>query len=1056
MIRLSIRRPVAVAMAYLAVGILGMAAWRNIPIELYPDTQLPRLQIQGNWYGTSPETIEAFLTSPIEGTVQQVRGVEKVTSESYEQQGMGISSVTVEFNRDTDMDFARLDLGERLATLEEELPPGVGSVTVSPYIPPEFAQQAGMAFLRYTLTGPYTLEALRAFLDDQLVPEVNQLEGVAVVRVSGGRDRLLEIEMDQTRVTSLGLTPSVVFQRITDLDLVREAGAIRRGGQEWSVTIRNRPSSVQEIRDAIVSDAGGRLIRVSDVAAVRDTYEEARSYYRIDGRPAVGFVVMKEVGANTVRVADRVKARLDQVQGRLPHGATLILDQDESEDIKEQLTSLRYRALVSGLVIFVVLLVFLRSFRSAGVVFLTIAFSVLIALNLIYFGGLSLNLLTLMGLAMGFGLIVDNSIVVLENVYRRWQGGEPALQAAENGAGQVVLPILAATATTLIVFVPFVYLQGELRIYYVPLAIVVGLTLLASLFVAFSFIPSLAGRILAVGRGPRVQWRASSPTHPGPREPTGAGGTGSGGARKFLSRPPVYVRFYRSLIKLTLRFPWVAVLLAVSCLGGSYYLFDRYVTRGMVWGGGWGQDTYIQIRITLPRGSDLERTDELVRYFEERLSALPEVERFTSNISGTYGFIRVEFPDELENTSIPPAIKEQMVAYSLQYSGAEVRVYGFGPSFYGGGGSPPQYSIQILGYNYERVRDIAEDLGRRLTRISRIRDVDTNASGSWYDRDKATEFIVDIDRDALARYDMTVQEFVGRMGAVIQGQTRRDILKIGGEELRMEVKVEGFNRVDLRALQETIITATNGIGIRIGDVVDVYPKEILARIRRENQQYERTVAYEFRGPTKLGDMVRDAVLDATTLPPGYTIKEAERWRWSQEEKEQIYMVLAISILLVYMVTAALFESMKQPLCVLLTVPMALIGVFLMFFYANATFTREAYIGVIMMGGIVVNNAILLVDHINQTRRGGRMDLSSAVLQGTLERVRPILMTTTTTVLGLLPLVLFSQGADANIWNALAYALIGGLLSSTFFVLTTTPALYYLFERGGQATEPAAT
>ncbi len=653
MIRLSIRRPVAVAMAYLAVGILGMAAWRNIPIELYPDTQLPRLQIQGNWYGASPETIEAFLTSPIEGTVQQVRGVEKVTSESYEEQGMGISSVTVEFNRDTDMDFARLDLGERLATLEEELPPGVGSVTVSPYIPPEFAQQAGMAFLRYTLTGPYTLEALRTFLDDQLVPEVNQLEGVAVVRVSGGRDRLLEIEMDQTRVTSLGLTPSVVFQRITDLDLVREAGAIRRGDQEWSVTIRNRPSSVQEIRDAIVSDAGGRLIRVSDVAAVRDTYEEARSYYRIDGRPAVGFVVMKEVGANTVRVADRVKARLDQVQGRLPHGATLILDQDESEDIKEQLTSLRYRALVSGLVIFVVLLIFLRSFRSAGVVFLTIAFSVLIALNLIYFGGLSLNLLTLMGLAMGFGLIVDNSIVVLENVYRRWQGGEPALQAAENGAGQVVLPILAATATTLIVFVPFVYLQGELRIYYVPLAIVVGLTLLASLFVAFSFIPSLAGRILAVGRGPRVRWRASSPTHPGPREPTGAGGTGAGGAREFLSRPPVYVRFYRGLIKLTLRFPWAAVFLAVSCLGGSYYLFDRYVTRGMVWGGGWGQDTYIQIRITLPRGSDLERTDELVRYFEERLSALPEVERFTSNVSGTYGFIRVEFPDQLENTSIP-------------------------------------------------------------------------------------------------------------------------------------------------------------------------------------------------------------------------------------------------------------------------------------------------------------------------------------------------------------------------------------------------------------------
>ena len=375
-----------------------------------------------------------------------------------------------------------------------------------------------------------------------------------------------------------------------------------------------------------------------------------------------------------------------------------------------------------------------------------------------------------------------------------------------------------------------------------------------------------------------------------------------------------------------------------------------------------------------------------------------------------------------------------------------MRVYGFGPSFYGGGGSPPTYSIQVLGYNYERVRDIAEDLGGRLTRMSRIRDVDTNSSGSWFDRDKATEFVVEIDRDALARYDMTVQEFVYRMSAAIQGQTRQDLLKIGGEELRLEVKVEGFREVDLRALQEQIITATNGTAIRIGDVVEVYPKELLARIRRENQQYERTVAYEFRGPTKLGDMVQEAVIGATHLPPGYTVEESERWRWSDEEKEQIYLVLAISILLIYMVTAALFESLKQPLCVLLTVPMALIGVFLIFFYANATFTREAYIGVIMMGGIVVNNAILLVDHPNQVRREGVGELNSAILQGTLERVRPILMTTTTTVLGLLPLVLFSQGADANIWNALAYALIGGLLSSTFFVLTTTPALYYLFER----------
>jgi HAE1 family hydrophobic/amphiphilic exporter-1 len=438
----------------------------------------------------------------------------------------------------------------------------------------------------------------------------------------------------------------------------------------------------------------------------------------------------------------------------------------------------------------------------------------------------------------------------------------------------------------------------------------------------------------------------------------------------------------------------------------------------------------------------------LVRHFEERLAVMPEVEKFEANVYGQYGFIQVTFPDSLELTAVPVAIKEQMVAYSLGYSGAQVRVYGFGPSFYGGGSSPPNYSITVLGYNYERVRDIAEDLGGRLTRLSRIRDVNTNSSGSWFERDRATEFMVTVDRDALARYDMSVNEFIWRFNSLVSGEARQDQLKIGGEEVRYEVKVEGYRDIDVQALNERIITGAAGLGIRVGDVVHIEPKEILARIRREDQQYQRLVTYEFRGPRKLGDMVHEAVIDATVLPPGYTVKKADRWRWDDEERSQIYMVLAISVILIFMVTSALFESMRQPLCVLLTVPMALIGVFLIFFYTNASFTREAYIGVIMMGGIVVNNAILLVDHINRVRRETSHDLVEAILQGTLERVRPILMTATTTVLGLLPLVVMSTGGtEGRIWNALGYALIGGLLSSTVFVLTTTPALYYLFERG---------
>ncbi|MGI9627705.1 MAG: efflux RND transporter permease subunit [Longimicrobiales bacterium] len=1025
---MSIRRPVAVAMAYLGVALLGLAAWQNVPIELLPDEQLPRLSVTADWPGASPETVEAFLTSPVESAIQLVRGVEKVTSTSSE----GQTEIDVEFDRETDMDFARLDLSERLATLEEtQLPPGAGQVLVSPYVPPEFAEQSA-GFLTYTFTGARTLEALREHLEEVVEPELSRIEGVAVVRTYGGRDRVLEVELNPEQMAALGLTPAMVQTRIGNLDLVREAGAVRADSREWTVTVQNRPESVRDVLDAVVIEDGGRLVRVSDVATVRDTYEDARSHYRVNGRPAVQMQLTKEIGTNTVRVADRVKERMVRVEARSPPNTQFILDRDESREIRRQMSDLRSRALVSAVVIFFVLMLFLRSFRSAGVVFATIAFSIMIALNLIYFLGLSLNLLTLMGLAMGFGLIVDNSIVVLENVYRRWQAGDTPEAAATEGTSEVVLPIMAATATTLIVFVPFVYLQNELRVFYVPLAIVVALTLVSSLLVAFSFIPALAGKILPATRdGAR------------PDRSTALSGR----------KPPLYERFYRWVVSLTLAWPWAAVVLAAAGLGGSYHLFDKYVTRGVVWGGAWGQETRIDIQIQLPRGSDLERTDELTRFFEDRLRGLPEVERFVAQINERFAQIRVTFPEELEQTQVPVAIKDQLFAYSLGFSGAEVRVYGYGPSFYGGGGGAPNYSIQVLGYNYEEVRDIAENIGTRLSRQSRVREVNTNATSRFFDRERASEFAVVINRDALARYDLTVDETVNQIRAAIRGQYSNNSLKFQGDEVRYDVKLEGNRDMDLVELREALMNTPSGQPIRLAELVRIEPRDVLARILREDQQYQRRVSYEFRGPQKLGDLVHDAVIDATEVGPGYTVKKADSLRWSDEERSQIYLVLALSVLLIYMVTAALFESLVLPLCVLLTVPMALIGVFLIFFYSGANFTREAYIGVIMMGGIVVNNAILLVDHVGRVRRAGNLSLDEAILEGTMERVRPILMTTTTTVLGLLPLVLFSDGANANIWNALAYALIGGLLSSTLLVLTATPALYLLFERRRQVEHP---
>ncbi|MET0400303.1 MAG: efflux RND transporter permease subunit [Longimicrobiaceae bacterium] len=1042
MIRFSIRRPIAVAMAYLAVSMLGVAAWVLVPIELLPETELPRLTVSASWPGASPEATEAFLTSPLEAAIQQVRGVEKVSSTSEEQNGTGEASISVEFARGTDMDFVRLELSERLAALDEDLPDGAARPTVESYVPEEFQDQ-NRPFLRYTVTGPYTVEALRKHVDDVIAPELRQVDGVADVSPQGGRERMLEIQVDEKKALALGLDPADIGQRIRDLEFVRESGVVREGGTEYTVAIRQRAESPVEVRRLPLLTDKGRLVRLEDVAVVRDTYEDPFTYYRIDAQPAVSFIVQKEIGTNAVSVADHVKAHLATIAGMHPRGVRLILDDDQSEAIRAQLTDLRYRALSGGIIVFVVLLFFLRSFRSAAIVFSSIAFSVLITLNLIYFGGLTLNVLTLMGLAMGFGLVIDNSVVVLENIYRRRKLGDSAEEAARRGSGEMVLPVLAATLTTIIVFVPFVYLQGELRLFYIPLAIVVGFTNVASLFVTFTFIPALAGRLLRVQR--RFRPAADAPDAP----------VAGRAAAAVPERAPAYVRMYSGMVRGSLRFPWMTVVVSLLALAGSWYLFDKYVTRGTVWRPWWERESYISINVDLPRGEELERTDELVRFFEGQLKQMPEVERFTSNVRPQAARIVVTFPDSLEDSGIPVAIKEQMEAYSHLFGGAEVRVTGYGPSFYGGGGSPPNYSIQVLGYNYQTVREIADDLGERLTRFSRIQDVDTNSSGTWYVRDKATEVVLRIDRRRLALHGLSANDVAARVAAAVGGQSRRDRVRLAGEEVGFAIRTGDREQMDVLSLQEMLIPAPTGEAVRLGDVAVLEEREVLSRILREDQQYQRTVSYEFRGPTKLGDRVQKSVINNTRLPAGYSIKGKEDWRWSDEEQEQIWGVLAVSLVLIFMVTAALFESLRLPLCVLLTVPMALIGVFLTFFFADASFTREAFIGVIMMGGVVVNNAMLLVDHVNQLRRGEGLPLEPAILRGTLERVRPILMTSAVTILGLLPLVLFSETADSNIWNAMGYALLGGLASSTVLVLTVTPALYLLFERGPERNKLAA-
>lgn len=1034
MIDLSIKRPVATAAIYVALVALGAYSFRLIPVELLPDVEYPRLTISASWGGASPEQMEAFVTSPLESAAQQVRGVRKITStSSSDDRGTGSSSeIDVEFERTVRMDFARLDLSERISALRDELPPGV-LPQVQPYVPREFSDEE-QAFLSYQIRGPYTFGRLAELVEDEIQPALAAVDGVAAVTIRGDEQREVAIELDGERLESLGIRPADVEARVRELSTLRAPGSLVLSGRQVTLAVRTRVERVSELEDLVLLQRPEGLVRLGDVGRVRETTADPLMYYRINGLPTISVIISRESGTNAVRVAERVKAEIEPLQGRMPPGVVIELDVDESKEIHKQLTDLRLRSMMAAVVILLVLMLFLRSLEAVLVVFATIAFSILIAVNLLYLGGFSLNVLTLAGLAWGFGLIVDNGIVVLENVERHSHLEADPKKAASAGARQVMLPVIAATATTAIVLVPFLFLQGELRIYYLPLAWAVAFAILASLFVAFTFVPTMASRIHH-WRGRVVGIRAKDDVLV--TDPV---------TERSERREPVYIRLYRGVLSFGLSHPFIVLLVCLGALGGSGYLFDKHVTRGVRWASFWGQRTYIDVNIRFPRGAGLDRTDELVRSFEEKIRTLPEVERYETIVLPQYANIRVTFPEALETTQVPVAIKEQMVAYSYQFSGPEVRVYGFGPSFYGGGGSPPNYSLKILGYNYLEVQEIADDVAERLKRFSRIQDVDPNASGRWFDRDKEFEYFLKVDREALGSHALTVEELLRFVSANLPGdRPRYQVIRVAGEELPFTVKLAGYSEFDLLDMNQLRVPARGGEDVRLADVATLDRRDVLARILREDQQYQRTVAWEFRGPRKLGDLIRDAVVDATSLPPGFKIDAEDDWRWSEEEQTQVYVALAFAVLLIYMVTAALFESFAAPFVVLLTLPLALIGVFLIFFYTDATFTRTAYIGTIMMAGIVVNNAILIVYHIGELRR--TLPVRAAILQGTLERVRPILMTTFTTVFGLLPLVLFAESQDENIWNSLALATIGGLISSTLFVLVAIPVAYrYLVAR----------
>ena len=1006
--KILIERPVATAMVYLGLLVLGVYSFLNTPLELVPSEKYPQVTISAAWAGVPPEIIQSRVTAPLEEAAAEVKGVRKLTSSSR----VGTADVTLEFSPKTDMEFATLALREAVSKKRDVLPPNVRPV-IRPYVPEELQAQP---FMQYTISGDYPLQTLRGMAKDKIEFGIGSVRGVAQVDVWGGSDPEIRVVLDKKTLQALNLQPYAVTRAISDRLRTYPSGRVREGSQEFLFKYAETISGLDELGETVVAYAGRNPIRVRDVARIETTYADVPRINRINKQPTLSFFVAKEAAANTLRVAREVKKKLEEIKRELPKNLVFRVVTDESDEIRKNLNNLYLLAGLITAIVFAMIFIVLRRVGPSLLILSSIAFSIVVTFNLIYLFKISLNMLTLGAMALGFGMFVDNAIVVFEHILRLRERGMPAKEAAIQAPKEVFTAVLASTLTTVAAFCAFPFFTGRLKIFYLPIAIVIPSALLTSLVVSFTLIPALS---------PKIRLKAK----------TAADRAGKGRFDRFL--------------RFCLRHPVEVLLLMGGLLFGSYKWFKAEVPQGDFFR--WYSKEYLNVRIGTPAGTGVERTDEAIQKFEDLVMAQAYEKEMNVNIWPENAYMRIGFPKEVEFSYRPYVLKEELIQLATQYAGVDISVTGFDPQYYGSSmGVGTWYSSRIMfyGYSLKKLNEITDNLNRTLKRNPRIKETrKTSDRYGWGFRGDFFENILKIDKAALRTYNLDPLYLYWHLRTLVQGQFGMPMrIRAGGEEIQVAVKFPDADTMDMRALREALIRTTGGEYLRLGEVASFEERPIAGSIDRENQQFQQTLMWEFRGTAKAEERYRKAVFDSLSLPPGFSAKLDEGFRITREEKKQIWVALGVSLLLIYIIMAALYESFVQPFFVMMSVPLALIGVFLAFIIAGVNFDSSAWVGVILLGGIVVNNAILVVDHINLKKRQGRPFLE-AVVEGTKDRIRPIFMTTATTVFGIIPLLIINtETGRQKIWSALALCTAGGLVTSTLFLLVVIPVLDYHGEK----------
>lgn len=1020
--RVAIARPVAVAMFFLGVVFLGVLSFVRLPIDLLPDVAYPRLVVYTTDQGAAPAEVERFITEPVEQAVSTVPGVQGVESVTRE----GASLVSARFAWGTDMEFAALNVREKLDNVRDQLPEQAARPIVLRTDP------RSEPILALSVAGGRDLPGLKELSELVFKRRLEQIDGVALAQVTGGVEREIHVEVDPRALESFGLTVQDVSQALSDANAAAPGGTIRRGRYRYALRTLGELQGTEEIaavplrRADTRPDSTGARVLLRDVARVEDGFRERESIARYNGQEAVGLMVFKNADANTVRVAREVDRTLAQLRREYPE-VKVEVAMSQAGFISDALSNVVQEVVLGGILAFLVLFLFLREARYPVAIALAIPISLIATFALMHAAGVSLNILSLGGMALGVGLLMDNSIVVLENVFRHRELGLRARLAAAAGAEEVQRAITASTLTTIAVFGPIVYVEGVAGELLGALALTVAFSLLASILVAVTLLPALAARWEGEARRVGRIGRVFAPVL-------------DAFDRGFARFTRLYERTLRAGMAHRGRTMGIAfALLGIGVLIGVS--LDRSVLPEVDQG-------QFRLRMELPQGTPLERTAEETARLERLLAADPAVAATFTRVGRQIAVAGMDDRESGLNTAVVEVrLKEgERTAPALERLSAGLRSFPAGAVTVETGqatalgrllgGGEADLAVRVRGENLDQAMAYATQAQRRLAREPTLRNVRVGTEMGQ------PEMRVEIDRERAAAFGVDPAKIASTVQDYMQGASATELVEFD-RKVPIVVRLPEEARRSAATLEQLRVD-----GVPLRELVRVYDAAGPSEIRRVDQSRVVTVHADVgRGGVEAAvGTVRNA-LRATPAPHGLRVEIGGENEEMRKGFRDLGFAFLLAVVLVYMLLAAEFESLLLPFIVLLAVPLAAVGATVALWITGAGINTMSLIGMVILVGIVDNDAVVKVDFINQMRRRG-MERREAIYAAGRARMRPIVMNTITAMLGLLPMAL-AIGPGAELQAPLAIAVFGGLLSATALTLVVIPVAYDLLDEAGE-------